>query len=417
MDRLDLLEGLETLFAQLSAVTTHLITAERHSEVGSKGDVDKHLAALDFTNVVLRSGDVVREEVCRQTVLGVVAESNGLVVAGELRDTHDGTEDLFSDSGHLLVTVGDDRWLDEIALLVGRWRDLATGDDSTALLLGGVDKAQDFLLLGLAHGWSDVDAGGELLALHERLFDVVLELDQELVVDTLLDVDSRGGGTDLPLVEEDTESGPLDDLVQVGILVDDQWGLTTALQGAVLQVGLGCALLDQLPDIRGSGEGDLLHLRVLAQLHAGDRAEPAGNVDDTGREVGFLEDLAHEKGAQGRQLRRLDDKRVTGSQTWGHLPCEGAHWEVPCYDGGTDAEWLVDCVRELRRLCLDGLAVLGANRLAGVVSEHVSRVQHVEDGIRVPRLARLDRLQVGELRRVLHNKVGNLIEVLRLALA
>ena len=417
MNGLDLLEGLEALIAQFSAVTTHLVAAEGHSEVGSKGDVDKHLAALDLSDVVLGPVDVVCEKVSSQTVVGVVAEGDGLVVAGELGDTHDGTEDLLSDGGHLLVAVGNDGRLDEVAVLVGGWRDLTTGDNSASFLLGGVDEAEDLLLLGLAHGWPDVDARGELPALHERLLDVVLELGQELVVDALLHVDSRRRGTDLALVEEDAEGSPLDHLVEVGVLVDDQWRLASALQGAVLQVGLCCALLDQLADTGGAREGDLLHLRVLAQLHAGDGAETAGDVDHTGREVCLLEDLAHEQGAQRRQLGSLDHKGVTGGQAWRHLPCEGAHWEVPRNDGGAHAKRLVHRVRELGRLRLDRLAVLGPNRLAGVVSEHVRRVQHVEDGVCFPRLARLNCLQVCKLRRVLHNEVCDLVQVLRLALA
>ena len=52
-----------------------------------------------------------------EAVFRVVGACNGLFFVGELEDGHDRAEDLFLGNGHIVLDVGKDGRLDEIALV------------------------------------------------------------------------------------------------------------------------------------------------------------------------------------------------------------------------------------------------------------------------------------------------------------
>ena len=64
----------------------------------------------------------------------------------------------------------------------------------------------------------------------------LLELLDELVVDALLDVDSRTGTAALTVVKEDTEVDPRDGVVDVCVVEDNVRALATEFQCNLLQV-------------------------------------------------------------------------------------------------------------------------------------------------------------------------------------
>lgn len=84
------------------------------------------------------------------------------------------------------------------------------------------------------------------------------ELLHELLLDALLDEDSRSSAADLSGVEEDPERRPGSGSVEVGVLEDDVGRLSSELEGDGLEVALGGELHDSSTDEGGSGEGNLL---------------------------------------------------------------------------------------------------------------------------------------------------------------
>lgn len=71
-----------------------------------------------------------------ETVCGVVADADGFFLGLELCDGADGTEDFFLHNGHVVLDVGEDGGLDEVALVALA---LTTGDDGGTLVLTGLD--------------------------------------------------------------------------------------------------------------------------------------------------------------------------------------------------------------------------------------------------------------------------------------
>ncbi len=71
-----------------------------------------------------------------KTVGGSIAKTNGILLGLELGDRADGAENLFLHDLHVFGDVGEDCWLDEVALFTVT---LATDFDFGAFLLSMVD--------------------------------------------------------------------------------------------------------------------------------------------------------------------------------------------------------------------------------------------------------------------------------------
>ena len=96
---------------------------------------------------------------------------------------------------------------------------------------------------------------------------------EELVVDLLVDEDTRTGAANLTVVVAvrsqpmtlaeriygvlDTEGCPFDSLIEIAVVEDDVRGLAAELEGDVLEVGLGSRLHDLAANQGRAGEGDL----------------------------------------------------------------------------------------------------------------------------------------------------------------
>lgn len=112
---------------------------------------------------------------------------------------------------------------------------------------------------------------------------------------------------------------PPDSLVEVRVLEDDAGVLPAALQGDVLEIG-SRRLHDRSPRGGASGEGNLIHVRVLGERLAGGRPEARDDVDDTGRDPGLDDKLAEVQRCERRLLGWLQHDRVTAGERRRNLP-------------------------------------------------------------------------------------------------
>ena len=78
-----------------------------------------------------------------ETVGGGVSETDGILFGLEFGDGADGAEDLLLHDLHVFADVGEDGWLDEVALVAVT---LAADFDLGTLLLAGVDVAGNVLV-------------------------------------------------------------------------------------------------------------------------------------------------------------------------------------------------------------------------------------------------------------------------------
>lgn len=153
------------------------------------------------------------------------------------------------------------RRLDEVSFVA---ESVASHSDLCARLLSVIDVSHNSVELELGdlrtlegicfEGISDLES------LH-----LLLECRHELVVDGVLDVNSGSGTAALAVIEEEAECGPLDGLVEIGIVTDDLdtnisidlmvnssdthvRRFASQLEGDLLQVGLGSSLHDLSSD-------------------------------------------------------------------------------------------------------------------------------------------------------------------------
>jgi hypothetical protein len=114
------------------------------------------------------------------------------------------------------------------------------------------------------------------------------------------------GGTK-QLHAQKSMSRPIHSLVQICVIKDDVWALPTKLKSNRLQIALRSSLHYLPPDESAAGECDFLNFQVRGNCGAYGRAIASDNVDGARREAGFLNELAHAKGGQGREFGRLGE--------------------------------------------------------------------------------------------------------------
>ena len=163
----------------------------------------------------------------------------------------------------------------------------------------------------------------------------------EPVVDRLVGEHARGGGALLAGVVERGLDQRGDDVVEVGVGVDDHAVLAAHLGHDALEVllagrELGGPADDLQADRAGAGERDRVHARVADQPRA-DRAFAGQQRQRVRRDAGLAQRAHEHVGARGRLLGGLEDHRVAGRQPGGDHPERDRDREVPRRDDGHDA--------------------------------------------------------------------------------
>ena len=206
----------------------------------------------------------------------------------------------------------------------------------------------------------------------------------------------------MPLVEVDPVDDALDRLVERGVVEDDVRRLPAELERQA-HVPPGELAHDQLADLGGTGERDLVDALVLDEMPAG-RAVARDDVHDAGRKLRLPADIGEEESGQRRRLGRLQHDRVPARERRRDLPREHEQREVPGDDlrGDTDGPR-----RPVRKRVLE---LVGPPR----VVEEVRRGERQVDVARLAdRLAAVERLGHGELARALLEDARDTEEVLR----
>src|SRR5213593_2990897 len=315
---LDLGVVLERVHRHVLAVPALLVAPVRHLRRQPEVRVDPHRAELELAGRVQRSADVAGPHRRRETVHDVVRPPDGLVVVFEPLDRDHRPEHLALDDLVLLVDVGHDRGLVEVARA---GHGLAAGEHVRPLLPGPVDEARDALALRV--GDERPHLGLLLLRVaHNERLDRGDELREHGVVDLRSGHDAGGSGAVLSGVRVPGELQHLDQLGDVGVVEDHDRGLAAELQVDPLD-RVGGFLRHELAGGRVAGDRDERNVRMAAQGGAHDRAAAGDDADHAGRED-VVRQLGQPKRRLGRELRRLEDRHVPGRERRGHLP-DGHH--------------------------------------------------------------------------------------------
>ena len=198
----------------------------------------------------------------------------------------------------------------------------------------------------------------------------------------------------------------------LGVVEDDVGALAAEFQGELLQVAGPGRSDDQLADLGGAGEGNLVDVMVRGQGGAGGLAEAGHHVHHAVGHAGLGDELGQPQRGQRGLLGGLEHHAVAGGQRRAELPRGHQQREVPRDDLPDHAERLAQRVgvevgarhvghRDVDRVALDlgGPAGHVVEQVGG--QRHVSRLRHGE------RLAVVQRLELGELVGVLEDQVAD----------
>ena len=312
--------------------------------------------------------DIVREDSTTQTICRIVRPSHGLFLRLEAGDDDERPKDLLPIDFHIILDVREDGRRDEEALAIDVLVRLSARRQRRALGLPRLDIAEHLLVLrlrdlraleGLVLEWITDFADG---------LDLLLERLTELVVDGLLHQDARGGSADLAHVGHDADVAPLDGLVEIGVVEDQQRRLAARLERDVLHVD-GGHLHDLPARRRAAGEGDLVDIQMRRDGGAAVLAVAVQHVHHPWREAGLFDQRREVEDREWGLLGGFDDHRVAARKGWTEFPCRHRERVVPRDDLPAHAERLTESVGEFGGGRVDDLAV-DLVGVAAVVLEH-----------------------------------------------
>ncbi|CAB4605752.1 unannotated protein [freshwater metagenome] len=378
--------------SELAADAGVLEATERAVEVHALGGVDRKGSGANTTGDADALFDVGRVARTGKAVVVVVGHGDGILEGVVLDERQHRAEDLFTGDGHVICDIGEKGGGHEVTRgLVGTTAadddgcafGNALGDvalDTLALTLGD-ERSAEVVGVGRIAGDLRGDSGGECVA--------------DLGVAALRSEDAGECDTGLTVVHEAATDDHRDGLVEVRIVTDDGCGLAAQFERATLEL-LATDRTDLATGCGRTGEAHLVDVGVTDEVLA-NFAVGGNDVDDTGRNSGFDEDLGEEVGIERSLGGGLEDDRRTRSEHRAHLEGGDEERDVPGDDAGANPD---------RLAADDDLAAEGAvaalferelERVTGErVEDHGAR-EHLSEHREVIRSADLVGDEVGEL--------------------
>src|SRR6266566_4121545 len=224
-DVLDLRVVLEGVYRHVLADTAFLVATVGH--FGGKGQVvvDPDGAELQGAAGAHGREDVGCPDGRGQAKDDIVGFLQYFFLCAEAADDDDGAKDFILHNLGVVAVFGDDGRLEEKALLQTRHGGApAACDDIGAVAQRTLDEALNGRTLGGGDQRTHVGAFLRGVADANRL-DLAQEGGHEFVVDAVLHIDARGRGAVLAAVDEAADDRAISGGFDVGILVDDKWGL------------------------------------------------------------------------------------------------------------------------------------------------------------------------------------------------
>src|SRR5215212_8999223 len=383
---------LDALYTSFAAEARVLDAAEGGGGVGDHALVEADHARFDALADAQGTLEITGVDVGHETVLGVVGGGDGILFRIEGGHGGYGAEDLLLEERR----VGGDVVEDGGAVEVAR-----------ALHLLGADHCPGSLAQGVFHEIIDllalvaVDEGPYLDALLGAAPDLhglhtPCELLGELARDAACDVEAVGGGARLADIAHLGDHGALDRGVDVGVVEDEERGVTAELHGDAQKL-LG-RLGDELaPHLGRARERELAGARVGdKRSHRAARRGARNYVQDAAGEAGLLQDAGEGEHGEGGLLGRLHHHSAACGDGWSDLARPHRHRKIPRRYEETRADGLLHREHAPCARGRDGVAALYANGLLREPAEELGGVRNLRLRLRY-RLAHLQGHQEGEL--------------------
>src|SRR5882724_6719118 len=185
--------------------------------------IDVADAGLDPFGNTEGPGNVATEHGGGEAVFGVIGHTDGLINAADPDDGDDGTKTFLAIDAHGRGHMIDNRGRHDRATSVSASRDHRTFGN------GIIDQAADAVAGSCAHQRAQHDVALAGVAVRQTLR-LGGEFGDKRVSDLVVDYDPFGRHADLALVHESPEGSRVHSRIKIGILEDDEWGLTAEFE-------------------------------------------------------------------------------------------------------------------------------------------------------------------------------------------
>jgi hypothetical protein len=217
---------LQSILTQLAPNARLLETTKRSADIHDVVAIHPNRASVQPICNRSRLLDVMGPDSGHQAIGGLICPTDHLVDIFEGNDAHDWTKNFFFGNLHIVLNVGKNSGLDEVADISNTF---AAANKLRASLCPEFDVAHNPVELCLIYLGNLFRPGIERIA-HGANSCSSAALFHELVIDLLFDKYSRPGSTSLALIEEQSEVRTLDGFIQVGIREDDVRILATKFE-------------------------------------------------------------------------------------------------------------------------------------------------------------------------------------------
>mmetsp|Transcript_14008 Transcript_14008/g.34228 ORF Transcript_14008/g.34228 Transcript_14008/m.34228 type:complete len:293 (+) Transcript_14008:749-1627(+) len=222
---------------------------------------------------------------------------------------------------------------------------------------------------------------------------------------------ARRGAADLTVGPEDTKHEPLNGLVHVNVVEDDDGGLPAELERNVAHT-ISSRLHDLLARLHRPRESNLVHPLVCTQRCSSVNSQPRHHVQAASRQSRLVRDHGDVEARVGSQLRRLEHHTAPGAERSSDLP--GGHQSrvVPRGDAPRHAYRVVEELHiELLHPSIHLAALLTVEGLGkfGVVTEAPRHIVDIPCRLKEG-LARVDSLLLRKSILVRLHAIGDLAQ-------
>ena len=263
-----------------------------------------------------------------EAVLGVVGDAHSFFLARDLHRGKHWSKDLFLLDPHAGLHVLEDRRRNEDAAL-DRLDGRSTSVNSGAFLLTDLDVLIHTIELRTVDDGAHCRRRVVGVTRHDRLRDFT-HLVEQLILDLLIDEDARTGVTGLTcVVEHSPRNGRGGGIHVWAVRQHDVWCLAAQLERDRLGVALCGVLEEVLTDLGGAGEGELLHVHVLAERTARGWSKTWDHVQHAIGQTCLRAEFGEQQCRQRRLFGRLQHHGVACGKCCANLPRGDDQWIVP----------------------------------------------------------------------------------------
>src|SRR5579883_353866 len=289
--------------------------------------IDEDPAGGKLACHTVRAVRVGRAYVSDEPEFRVVGYFNGFRFRLVCQYRQDGPEDFFLRDAHIAGHIGEHGRLHEIPALKSRRMTFAADNELGAFVDARLDVFLNALVLLYAGQWAQSYILVSRIA-HLDLFDGRPHQSLHFVQPVFRHDQARSGDAGLTVVQVTGCDSHRNGDGEIGVVQNDVRRLAAEFQRQALHRVQG-VLRDQFSDLRRTGERDLLNVGTFRQLRPDDLTEAGHEIDDAGRQTGFVKSFHQHFRLHRAYLAGLDDDRATGSDCRSHLDRDRTGARIP----------------------------------------------------------------------------------------